>query len=495
MAYVLSQRGNSCQGAHTRPMPHPRRSQRPSGVSPLFSAEVVAASGEPVHKPLAARVRPRDLDEYVGQSQLVGAGRVLRKAIDAGQLPSMILWGPPGTGKTTLAAIAARRAKARFVALSAVSAGVADLRRVIAEAGELRRATGERTVVFIDEIHRFNKAQQDAVLPFVEEGDITLIGATTENPSFEVISALLSRSRVFVLQPLSEDEVRRIVERALADPRGLNGTVALDADALESLVVIANGDARIALNTLELASDAAPGDATGVRHVDLAAVKDALQRRSLVYDRAGDAHYDTISAFIKSLRGSDPDAALYWLVRMIDAGEDPMFIARRLVILAGEDVGLADPQALVLASAAQQAVHLIGMPEGYYPLAEATVYLALAPKSDSIKRAHGALMADIEGTRADPVPLHLRNAVTGLMRGLGYGTGYRYAHDSAEHFAAEETFLPESLQGRRYYEPTDLGAEAGLKERRAVLDAARRSARAAGRPRTGDTSGPRPASG
>jgi putative ATPase len=459
-------------------MPHPRRTQRPTGVSPLFSADVSAATGEPLSKPLAARVRPRDLDEYVGQPHLVGPGRVLRKAIDAGQVPSMILWGPPGTGKTTLAAIAARRAKARFVPISAVSAGVADLRRIIEEARELRRATGERTVVFIDEIHRFNKAQQDAVLPFVEEGDITLIGATTENPSFEVISALLSRSRVFVLQPLGEDEVRLIVERALVDPRGLNGTVAVAPDALESLVVIANGDARVALNTLELASDAAAPDPHGVRNVDLAAVRDALQRRSLVYDRAGDAHYDTISAFIKSLRGSDPDGALYWLVRMIDAGEDPMFIARRLVILAGEDVGLADPQALVLASAAQQAVHLIGMPEGYFPLAEAAVYLALAPKSDSIKRAAGALTADVEGTRADPVPLHLRNAPTGLMRGLGYGKGYRYAHDAAEHFDPEETFLPESLKGRRYYEPTELGAEAALKRR---LEELRRKVREAGR--------------
>jgi len=446
-------------------MPHPRRSQRPSGISPLFTAELVEDDAAVKGKPLAARVRPRDLDEYVGQPHLVGPGRVLRKAIDAGQLPSMILWGPPGTGKTTLAGIAARRAKARFIALSAVSAGVADLRRVIEEARELAVATGERTVVFIDEIHRFNKAQQDAVLPFVEEGTITLIGATTENPSFEVISALLSRSRVFVLQPLDEDDVRLIVERAIADPRGLNGSVAVDPDALGALVVVANGDARAALNTLELASDAQTADAHGIRRVDLASVKDALQRRSLVYDRAGDSHYDTISAFIKSLRGSDPDGALYWLMRMIDAGEDPMFIARRLVVLAGEDVGLADPQALVLASAAQQAVHLIGMPEGYYPLAEATVYLALAPKSDSIKRAHGALMADIEGTRADPVPLHLRNAVTGLMRGLGYGKGYRYAHDAAEHFDPEETFLPAALTGRHYYEPTDLGAEAALKAR------------------------------
>ena len=467
-------------------MPRPR-SGRPLAATPLF-----ADADPPGRKPLAARMRPRDLDEYVGQEHLVGPGRVLRKAIEAGQLPSMIFWGPPGTGKTTLAAIAARRIDARFVAISAVSAGVADLRRVIEEARELRRASGGRTILFIDEIHRFNKAQQDAVLPFVEEGDITLIGATTENPSFEVISALLSRTRVFVLHPLTEEEVRVIVDRALADERGLAGTVDLADDAKDALVVIANGDARVALNALELASDATAPDAKGRRAVDLAAVKDALQRRSLVYDRAGDAHYDTISAFIKSVRGSDPDGALYWLIRMIDAGEDPMFIARRLVILAGEDVGLADPQALVLASAAQQAVHLIGLPEGYFPLAEAAVYLALAPKSDSLKRTYGALMADIENTRADPVPLHLRNAVTGLMRGLGYGKGYRYAHDRPEHFDPEETFLPDSLADRRYYEPTELGAEGELKRR---LEELRRSVRAAGRARRGDTSGPPPASG
>ena len=469
-------------------MPQPRRSPRQASA-PLFIVPADQAAIGP--KPLAARVRPSDLDAFVGQEHLVGPGRVLRKAIDAGQLPSMILWGPPGTGKTTLAAIAAHRAKARFVGLSAVSAGVPDVRRVIEEARELRRAGRERTVLFIDEIHRFNKAQQDAVLPFVEEGDVTLIGATTENPSFEVISALLSRTRVFVLHPLGEDEIRLIVTRALADPRGLGGSVALAADAMDALVVVANGDARVALNALELAADASAPNEQGLRHVTLAAVKEALQRRSLVYDRAGDAHYDTISAFIKSVRGSDADAALYWLMRMIDAGEDPMFIARRLVILAGEDIGLADPQALVLASAAQQAVHLIGMPEGYFPLAEATVYLALAPKSDSVKRAYGALAADLEGTRADPVPLHLRNAVTGLMRGLGYGKGYRYAHDRPEHFDPEETFLPESLRGRRYYEPTELGAERELKAR---LEALRRSVRAAARPRTGNTSAERRAS-
>jgi len=426
-------------------------------------------------------MRPRDLDEYVGQAHLVGPGRILRRAIDAGQLPSMVFWGPPGTGKTTLAAIAARRANARFRPLSAVSSGVADLRRIIEEARELRSATGQRTVLFIDEIHRFNKAQQDAVLPSVESGDVILIGATTENPSFEVISALLSRSRVFTLKPLTEEDVRAIVRRSLSDERGLAGTARLDQDAEDALVVVANGDARVALNTLELAADASPE-----RHVTLDSVKDALQRRSLVYDRAGDAHYDTISAFIKSVRGSDPDGSLYWLMRMIDGGEDPLFIARRLVILAAEDIGLGDPQALVLASSAQQAVHLIGMPEGYYPLAEATVYLALAPKSDSIKRARHALDQDLENTRADPVPLHLRNAPTQLMKQLGHGKGYRYAHDAPEHFDPAETFLPDSLRGRTYYEPTDLGAEAELKRRSEAL----RTARSAARARRGGTSGP-----
>ena len=452
------------------------------------------AAGVASGKPLAARMRPRTLDEFVGQAQIVGPGRVLRRAIEAGQLPSFILWGPPGTGKTTLAAIAARAAGARFVPISAVSAGVADLRRVISDAKKLRALNGERTVMLIDEIHRFNTAQQDVVLPHEEEGAVVLIGATTENPSFEVINALLSRSRVYTLKPLMDDEVRAIVRRAVLDERGLAGTASLTPEAEDVLVGVANGDARVALNALELAADATADEGSG-RAIGVADVRDAVQRRTLLYDRAGDEHYDTVSAFIKSVRGSDPDAGLYWLVRMIDAGEDPMFIVRRLVILAAEDVGLADPQALVVASAAQQAVHLIGLPEGYYPLAEATVYLALAPKSDSLKRARGQLEEDIENTRADPVPLHLRNAVTGLMRQLGYGKGYRYAHDRAEHFDAEETFLPDALEGRRYYEPTDLGAEAALKERLRALESARRSVRGAVRTRTGRTGAAPPGSG
>ncbi len=438
-------------------------------------------------QPLAARMRPRNLGEFVGQQHLVGEGRVLRKAMDAGQLPSMILWGPPGTGKTTLAAIGAKQAKARFVAISAVSSGVAELRKLIDEARKLRQLTDQRTVLFIDEIHRFNKAQQDVVLPYVENGDVVLLGATTENPSFEVNSALLSRSRVYTLAPLSEEDVRTIVRRAMEDERGLGGSVSLEPDAEDALVAVSNGDARVALNALELATDAAPAR-DGKRRIGLAEIREALQRRSLLYDRAGDQHYDTISAFIKSVRGSDPDAALYWLMRMIDAGEDPMFIARRIVILAGEDVGLADPQALVIASAAQQATHLIGLPEAYYPLAEAAVYLALAPKSDSLKRGLGELQRDLAETRADPVPLHLRNAVTKLMADLGYGRDYKYAHDFEGHVAPDETYLPESLHGRRYYVPTELGAEAKLKER---LEALRRSVRGRGPAPTADTSGSR----
>jgi putative ATPase len=423
--------------------------------------------------PLAARMRPGTLADFVGQEHLVGPDRALRRAIESDSVPSMILWGPPGTGKTTLAEVIANVTGAHFIALSAVSAGVADLRRVAAEAQQ-SRAVGKRTVLFIDEIHRFNKSQQDAVLPYVEDGTITLIGATTENPSFEVNSALLSRSRVFVLHALSDQDVEVLVRRALADRvRGLgDSAIALDDDALEALVRLASGDARVALGTLEYAAGAARADASGVRRIDKALVADAVQRRIVAYDKKGDNHYDVISAFIKSVRGSDPDAAVYWLARMLDAGEDPLFIARRLVILASEDIGLADSRGLSMAIAAQQAVHFIGMPEGFYPLAHATLYLATAPKSNSVGRAYKAALADVQETRLDPVPLNLRNAPTGLMRDLGYGRDYRYAHEDYAALAAEgdlppalrlEDYLPESLRERAYFEPGGQGAEARLR--------------------------------
>jgi putative ATPase len=418
-------------------------------------------------------MRPRTLAEFVGQGHIVGEGRALRRAIETDAVPSLILWGPPGTGKTTLAEVIARATESNFVALSAVSAGVADLRAVVADA-KRSRAVGKRTVLFIDEIHRFNKGQQDAVLPYVEDGTITMIGATTENPSFEVNSALLSRSRVYVLHALTDEDVELLVRRALGDrERGLGAlNVALDDDALEALVRLANGDARVALGTLEFAASAAPVDAAGARHVDRALVADALQRRIVAYDKKGDNHYDTISAFIKSVRGSDPDAAVYWLARMIDAGEDPLFIARRVVILASEDVGLADSRGLQVAMAAQQAVHFIGMPEGFFPLAHATLYLATAPKSNSVGRAYGAALKDVEETRNDPVPLNLRNAATGLMRKLGYGGGYRYAHDDYAFAGARgalppaerlEDYLPENLRERAYFEPGEQGEEAKLR--------------------------------
>jgi putative ATPase len=442
-----------------------------------------ASSGSGVREPLAARMRPRTLDEFVGQEQIVGPGRALRRAIESDQVPSMVLWGPPGTGKTTLARIIAAQSGAHFAALSAVSAGVADLRRVVADARKLR-AAGKRTVLFIDEIHRFNKAQQDAVLPYVEDGTVTLIGATTENPSFEVNSALLSRSRVFVLRALGDDDVRTLIERALHDPeRGLGAQhVELIPAARDALVNLANGDARAALNTLEFAAASAPQRDDGVRVVDERTIADALQRRATGYDKSGDAHYDTVSAFIKTVRGSDPDAAVYWLMRMIDAGEDPMFIARRLVILASEDIGLADPRALGVAVAAQQAVHFVGMPEGKFALAQATLYLATAPKSNSVGRAFGAAEADVQESRNDPVPLHLRNAPTKLMKNLGYGEGYRYAHDDYAAMRAEgdlppavvlQSNLPDALGDRAYFKPSAQGDEARL---RAWIDARRGSA-------------------
>jgi putative ATPase len=410
--------------------------------------------------PLAARMRPHNFDEFVGQEHIVGKGRVLRKSIEADQLPSMILWGPPGSGKTTLGYVIANVTKSHFSPLSAVNAGVADLRRIVNEARRRRRLTGQRTILFIDEIHRFNKTQQDVILPYVENGVVILIGATTENPSFEVISALLSRCRVFSLNSLTDAEVRLIVERAIKnEDSGLGKfNVELAEDALRHLVVMSNGDARVALNALEMATQAIAPDADGHRRLNLKTIEEALQHRALLYDKAGDQHYDLISALHKSLRGSDADAALYWLGRMLEAGEDPLYIVRRLVRFASEDVGMADPQALVVAVAAQQAVHFIGMPEGNLALAEAVTYLATAPKSNSLYEAYSRVQKDVEMSRNEPVPLHLRNPVTKLMQDSGYGKGYKYAHDYPGHFVEQQN-LPDMLKGKQYYSPSDQGYE------------------------------------
>jgi putative ATPase len=439
-----------------------RKGRRPP--SDLFSDQARARTQR--EAPLAARMRPRTLDEFVGQEHLVGEGRMLRKSIETDQAPSMVLWGPPGSGKTTLARIIAGLTRSHFAPVSAVTAGVADLRQIVDEAGERRGMYGQRTILFIDEIHRFNKAQQDVILPFVEDGVVTLIGATTENPSFEVISPLLSRCRVYSLNPLSPEQIEVILRRAMTEPEHGLAHLSPDVDyeALTGLAQASGGDARIALNALELAAATVPPDENGVRHIALRDFEEALQRRTTLYDKAGDYHYDTISAFIKSLRGSDPDAALYWLARMIDAGEDPLFIVRRMVILAAEDVGLADPQALVVAMAAQQAVHFVGMPEGYLPLAEATIYLASAPKSNSALTAYGRAREDVRQTRNEPVPLHLRNPVTDLMKEMGYGRDYKYAHSYPGHHVPQQ-FLPDKLRGRRYYQPSDQGFEKTIRER------------------------------
>jgi len=420
----------------------------------------------PESMPLAARMRPKTFDEFVGQEHLVAAGQVFRKCIEADRLPSMIFWGPPGSGKTTLAHLIAGITRARFSSLSAVSAGVADLRKVIEEAAKSLRQSGQRTILFIDEIHRFNKAQQDAVLPFVEGGTVTFIGATTENPSFEVIAPLLSRSRVFQLNQLRDEDIRLIAERAISDEeKGLGGLrIEISEEALAHLVTASNGDARVALNALEMAAFATLPDDEGLRPVDLSMVEQALQHRALLYDKSGDQHYDLISALHKSLRGSDPDASLYWLGRMLEAGEDPLYIARRLIRFASEDVGVADPQALVIAVAAQQAVHFVGLPEGNLALAQAVVYLATAAKSNSLYQAYSRVQRDIEQSRNDPVPVHLRNPVTDLMRRSGYGKGYQYAHDHPGHFVRQQN-LPASLEGKRYYRPGDQGYEREIAER------------------------------
>ncbi|MBJ7594054.1 MAG: replication-associated recombination protein A [Candidatus Dormibacteraeota bacterium] len=421
-------------------------------------------------------MRPRTLDEFAGQNRAVGPGTVLRRALESDSLPSLILWGPPGSGKTSLANILAQMSGAAFESVSAVSSGVAELRKIMERARD-RRRIGQRTVLFIDEIHRFNKSQQDAVLPDVESGVVTLLGATTENPSFEVNGALLSRARVIRLEGLDEDALGVLIDRAIADPeRGLGGAdVTLQPDARQRLIGLSGGDARVALDALELAV-AATGAGGRPSVVDVAAVEGALQNPSLLYDRAGDQHYWLASAFIKSMRDSDPDGTVYWLARMLEAGEDPMFCARRMVILAAEDVGLADPAALGVAVAAQQAAHFVGMPEGYLPLAEAALYLATAPKSNSAMRAYVAAVDDVRETLHQPVPLQLRNASTSLNRGMGFGAGYRYAHDEAD-AVVDQQHLPDDLVGHRYYRPTDHGAEAEISARLELIRAAIRERR------------------
>jgi putative ATPase len=423
-------------------------------VDDLFDSTPAPSPAARAPAPLADRMRPRSLDEVVGQPQLTDPGRPLRRALEQGALHSMILWGPPGTGKTTLARLLADVAVARFVPFSAVVSGVKEIRQVMTEAEAEGMRQSRRTILFVDEIHRFNRAQQDAFLPYVEKGTIILVGATTENPSFEVNGALLSRARVYVLRPLGEAELVTILERALADPeRGLGGLrAAAEPEALAMIARLSDGDARTALNVLELAVTE-PG-----ARLTLAGVREAAQKKALLYDKSGEQHYNLISALHKSLRDSDPDGALYWLGRMLEAGEDPLYVARRLVRFASEDVGNADPAALRLTLDAKEAYHFLGTPEGELALAQATCYLALAPKSNAVYAAWNAVRRDIEEQPAEPVPLHLRNAPTGLMGHLGYGRGYQYAHDAPDAQVSQE-HLPDALRGRVYYRPTERGAE------------------------------------
>jgi putative ATPase len=433
----------------------------------LFQNAPRADGGTDRTRPLADRMRPRTLDEFVGQEHLVGPGKPLRTQIERDDIGSLIFWGPPGTGKTTLAQIIAHMTKAEFIEFSAVLTGIKEIKQVMADA-ERAKQYGTRTIVFIDEIHRFNKAQQDAFLPHVEKGNIRLIGATTENPSFEIISALLSRSRVYVLKPLTEDQIVELLQRALADKtRGLESMkLRADHDVLKKIAAYSSGDARSAYNVLEVAASLArgrDGKEVGAEISDEIAT-DALQKRVLLYDKAGEEHYNLISALHKSVRNSDPDAALYWLGRMLEAGEDPLYIARRVVRMSVEDIGLADPSALAQCMAARDAVDFLGMPEGNLALAQAVVYLAIAPKSNALYTAYGEVQGDVERTAADPVPLHLRNAPTGLMKGLGYGQGYQYAHD-LEDKVADMQCLPDNLRDRVYYNPTSEGVEKRIRER------------------------------
>jgi len=415
--------------------------------------------------PLAARMRPQSLEEIMGQPHLLGPDRLLRQAIERDALTSVILYGPPGTGKTSIAHVIALATHAHVETLNAVTAGVADLRRVIAEARDRRALYGTRTILFIDEIHRFNKVQQDALLPYVEDGTVTLIGATTENPFFEVTSTLVSRSRVFTLEPLSAGDLEMILARAVSDPRGLGpDRVELPPEAARYIAGVANGDARVALNILEVASGATRPDADGVRRLSLAIAEEAGQRRALLYDRDGDAHYDMISAFIKSIRGSDPDAAVYWLARMLAAGEDPKFVARRMVVHAAEDIGLADPQALLVAVAAAHAVEFVGLPEARIPMAEAAIYLATAPKSNATVTAISRAWQDVEREEAHPVPQHLRDASYPGARRLGHGVGYAYPHDHPGGFVPQQ-YVPENVKDRTYYEPTAAGYEGEVRQR------------------------------
>jgi putative ATPase len=410
-------------------------------------------------------MRPRTLDEFTGQEALLGPGKALRTQIEHDEIGSMILWGPPGCGKTTLARLIARMTHSEFAAFSAVLTGIKEIKDVMAAAEHARHA-GRRTIVFIDEVHRFNKAQQDAFLPHVEAGNIIFIGATTENPSFEVIAPLLSRTRVYVLQALSTEQIEALLRRALADPvRGLgNEKIGIGEEAIQHIAVFSGGDARAAYNTLEAGARAAQPDASGKRTITKELLADLLQRKFLLYDKSGEEHYNLISALHKSVRNSDPDASLYWLVRMLESGEDPLYIARRLVRMASEDIGLAEPGALAVTIAAMQAADFVGPPEGNLALAQAAVYLSLAPKSNALYTGYGAVTKDLENTRTEPVPLHLRNAPTGLMKNIGYGKGYQYAHDVEEKVADMEC-LPESLAGRTYYRPTDQGFEARLRQR------------------------------